>query len=293
VLPPRVEAVIRRIEADHTSGAAHIASMGLEAIEALVLDRGPKLDPLLLREAARRIPEAQATNAALYNVVRIFAQLVAEGQDPPDVVKHLRKEIETARDKVARSFLKIAPEGGSVVTLTNSANVLACLRLLRRRGRLDRAYVMESRPLNEGRLLAGTLAEAGIPVTLVPDAAGPGLMAHATFVLTGADSVLRDGAIVNKMGTYAVALAAADHRRPAYVACETFKFDARHDSVSWPGSPAMDPSQVWDDAPKNIDVENRYFEVVPARLVTMVATERGCYAPDTIRTMLAQARVQG
>jgi len=54
----------------------------------------------------------------------------------------------------------------------------------------------------------------------------------------------------------------------------------------------MPAKEIWDRPPREIDVMNRYFEVVPARLVTMIATERGAYAPETIRTMLAQARAQ-
>ncbi len=290
MLPPSVEEVIEDIEADHTSGASRIASMGLKALAALVRDLGPKLEEDVLEEATRRIPAAQRTNAALYNVVQLFAQLVREGQEPQAVLDQLRTELESAREAVARNFLKVAPHGGTVVTLTFSANVLTCLRRAAEQGRIDRVYVMESRPVLEGRFLVIALTEAGIPATLVPDAMGPGLLAQASYALVGADTVLRDGSFVNKVGTYGVALAAAEHKKPLYVATETFKFDARYDSATWPEAPDMNPREVWDNPPERIDIVNRYFEVVPARLVTMYATERGAYAPDIVRTMLAQGR---
>ena len=77
-------------------------------------------------------------------------------------------------------------------------------------------------------------ADPGVPVTLVSDALGPSLMEEASCALVGADAVLRDAAVVNKIGTYALALAASDRKKPFYVACETLKFDARYDSASWP-----------------------------------------------------------
>ncbi len=292
MLPPSVEEIIETIQEDHTSGAARIASMGLDALENLVRDAGVPLDNSVLREAVRRIPEAQRTNAALYNVAQLFAQLVAEGQDPHAVLQLLKSELESARESVARNFLKIAPDRGSVVTLTFSANVLTTLQRAAEKGRIEHVYVMESRPLFEGRFLLIALMEAGIPATLVPDAIGPGLMAQATYALVGADTVLRDGSFVNKTGTYGLGLAAADHGKPLYVACETMKFDARYDAASWPGAPQMSPREVWENPPEKIDILNPYFELIPARLVTMVATERGSYAPDTIRTMLAQAKGQ-
>ena len=134
------------------------------------------------------------------------------------------------------------------------------------------------------------LTEAGIPASLAPDGLGPGLVASASSVLVGADSVLRDGAVVNKIGSYGLALAAKSHGKPFHVACETLKFDARHDVATWPGSPDMNPREVWENPPESIDVVNRYFEVVPAGLVTMIVTERGSFPPDLVRTMMAQAK---
>ena len=290
MLPPSVEETIEDIVDDHTSGASRIAGMGLKALETLVAEAPGGIPPDVLQEAARRIPEAQRTNAALYNVVHIFARLVQEGQEPQAVVRRLRDDLESARQHVAKSLLKILPGRGSVVTLTFSANVLSCLQLAGEKGLLDRVYVMESRPVNEGRFLVIALTEAGIRATLVPDALGPSLLRDASYALIGADSVLRDGAVINKIGSYSLGLAAADAKKPLFVACETLKFDARSDSSSWTGSPAMPAKELWDRPPEKIDMMNRYFEVVPSRLVTMVATDRGAYAPDTIRTMLAQAK---
>jgi len=57
------------------------------------------------------------------------------------------------------------------------------------------------------------------------------------------------------------------------VACETLKFDARFDAASWPGPGA-----------------GNLFDVTPGPLVTTVVTERGTYAPEIIRTLLAPSR---
>ncbi len=137
------------------------------------------------------------------------------------------------------------------------------------------------------------LQEAGIPATLAADGLGPGLVATSNAVLIGADSVLKDGAVVNKIGSYGLALAAKAHGKPFHVACETLKFDARHEAATWPGSPAMNPKEVWENPPERIEVVNRYFEAVPGPLVTAIVTERGSYAPDLVKTMLAQSTELG
>ncbi len=290
MLPPSVEESIQEIAEDHTSGASRIARLALQTMTLLVVDQRGHPNPEDLKEAARRISDAQPAMAVVHNVVHMFAQLVVEGQDPMAIGGQIRSELDTAQERVARSFLKVAPDAAEVVTTSFSDNVLATLQLAHEKGRITNVTVLEARPLLEGRFLAIALKEAGIPAILAPDALGPSLVANAGYVLVGADSVLRDGSVVNKIGSYGLALAAKEHGKPFYVACETLKFDARHDAGSWPGSPSMNPRELWENPPEKVDVVNRYFEIVPAKLVTMVVTERGGYAPDLVKTLLAQAK---
>ncbi len=290
MLPPSVEEAIASIGEDHTSGASRIARVALETMALLVVDAKGHPNAEDLKVAAQRISEAQPAMAVVHNVVHMFTQLVGEGLDPMAVRQQLFDELNTAKERIARTFLKVAPEAAVLVTASFSDNVLATLQLLQEKGRLSRVFVLEARPLLEGRFLVIALQEAGIPASLAADALGPSLVGQSTGVLVGADSVLRDGAVVNKIGSYGLALAARAHGKPFHVACETLKFDARHDGASWPGSPAMNPREVWENPPERIEVVNRYFEVVPASLVTAIVTERGSYAPDLVKTMIAQSR---
>ncbi len=290
MLPPSVEEAIGTIADDHTSGASRIARVALETMALLVVEAKGRPKAEDLAEAACRISEAQPAMAVVHNVVHMFTQLAAEGLDPMAVVQELREELDTAKERVARTYLKIAPEDAVLITASFSDNVLATLQLLHEKGRLARVVVLEARPLLEGRFLVVALKEAGIPATLAADALGPSLVAESTAVLIGADSVLRDGSVVNKIGSYGLALAAKEHGKPFHVACETLKFDARHDAASWPGSRPMNPKELWENPPERIEIVNRYFEVVPATLVSAIVTERGSYAPDLVKTMLAQAK---
>jgi len=137
--------------------------------------------------------------------------------------------------------------------------------------------VLESGPVFEGRTMANALSDAGVPASAVPDSEGPSLLARVSCALVGADSVLREGAVVNKVGTHGLARTAGDRKKPFYVACETLKFDARYDAGTWPGS-------------SNSDGMNPTFEITPADLVTLIVTERGTYGPEVVRTMLSPGR---
>ena len=290
MLPPSVDDAIRSIASDRTTGASKLARVSLETMMLLVVERQGKPGREELAAAARRISEAQPAMASVHNVAELFSRLLVEGADPREVQAHLRSELDHAHERIAGTFLKDAPDRASIMTLSHSEAVLACLRLLDEKGRLDRVYVMESRPLFEGRVLAETLAEGGIGVTILTDALGPSQMSRADLALIGADSVLRDGSVVNKVGSFSLALAAQTYQKPFYVACETLKFDARYTKATWPGSPPRDPSEVWESPREGVEIDNRYFEAVPAELVTRVVSERGGYAPDILRVMLSEGR---
>lgn len=270
---PVVEEAIEGIAGDRTSSASRLARVGLETMALATLEGAGRKDPAVLMEIARLISEAQPAMAIIYNVVHLFARLVAEGHEPMAVLREIHTELDTARERIGKTFLKIAPEKATVVTLSYSESVRACLLAAHAKRRIVQVLVMEAGPVFEGRAMAKVLDGDGVPATVIPDDQGPARIGEATYVLVGADSVLRDGSIVNKRGTLPLAQAATKCGKPVYVACETLKFDARFDATPWPRTG-----------------DQGIFDVTPGRFITTVVTERGTYTPEIIRTMLAQTK---
>ena len=92
-----------------------------------------------------------------------------------------------------------------------------------------RVYVGETRPLLQGsRLTAWELMQAGLDVTLICDTMVAHLMAEGAIdlVLVGTDRVTRNGDVVNKIGTSAIAILARHYGIAFYVACPSSTFDA-------------------------------------------------------------------
>ncbi|HEV2783307.1 MAG TPA: S-methyl-5-thioribose-1-phosphate isomerase [Actinophytocola sp.] len=164
---------------------------------------------------------------------------------------------------------------------------LGVLRVLRERGALGHVYVDETRPLLQGaRLTTWELARLGIAHTLVVDAAGPSILARglAGAVVVGADRVAANGDVINKVGTYPLALAAARAGAPFLVAAPESTID--------PASPAGDAVEIEvrdpDElvhigqtvvAPPGTATLNLAFDVTPADLVTAIVTERRLIRP--------------
>ena len=89
-------------------------------------------------------------------------------------------------------------------------------------------WVDETRPLLQGaRLTAWELGRAGIPFTVVGDVAAGSLMARGLVdrVVVGADRIAANGDVANKIGTYPLAVLAARHGIPFYVAAPVSTLD--------------------------------------------------------------------
>jgi translation initiation factor 2B subunit (eIF-2B alpha/beta/delta family) len=85
--------------------------------------------------------------------------------------------------------------------------------------------VTESGPTFEGDMLARELIEAGFTTTTLPDTATRAFPVKFDIVILGADSILADGSIINKVETKDIARTAQQHSIPVYVAAERSKFD--------------------------------------------------------------------
>ena len=72
--------------------------------------------------------------------------------------------------------------------------------------------------------MANDLKKIGINATVILDAAAGAIMEKIDFVLLGAEGVVENGGIINKIGTSTISLCAKMHNKPVYVAVESFKF---------------------------------------------------------------------
>ena len=142
----------------------------------------------------------------------------------------------------------------------------------------------ETRPLLQGaRLTAWELQHAGIPVTVLTEGAAAARLAQGDVdaVIVGADRVTANGDTANKIGTYALAIAAHHHGVPFYVAVPRSTLDA-----ATPDGAAVDIEQRQGSEvraaaglPDDVAVWNPAFDVTPAALVTAIVCDAGVLRP--------------
>lgn len=144
-------------------------------------------------------------------------------------------------------------------------------------------FADETRPLLQGaRLTAWELHKSGIPVTVLCDNMSGSLMQKGQIVacIVGADRIAANGDVANKIGTYMVAVLAARHQIPFFVAAPRSTIDLQTASgaaIPIEERPAREVTHVGDTrlTPEGVPVRNCAFDVTPAELVTAIITEAG------------------
>jgi methylthioribose-1-phosphate isomerase len=168
-------------------------------------------------------------------------------------------------------------------------------------GKRLHVFVDETRPLLQGsRLTAWELAQRGIEATLICDSMAGQVMREGKVqaVIVGADRIAANGDTANKIGTYSVAVLAAAHQIPFYVAAPSTTFDLSIDSGDQIPIEERSPDEIThgfgrQTAPDGINVYNPAFDVTPARLIKAIITERGIIEPvgrETIASVIEKTR---
>jgi len=170
------------------------------------------------------------------------------------------------------------------------------LRAAWERGRLAQVWVDETRPLLQGaRLTVWELREMGVPHRLCVDSAGASAIARGLVdaVVVGADRVAANGDAANKIGTYALACAAAHHGLPFVVVAPQSTLDPdtpRGAAIPIEERDATEVTRIGvsDTTVPGTRTYNPAFDVTPAELITAIVTEERVWRPG--RSLLQQLR---
>jgi methylthioribose-1-phosphate isomerase len=150
-------------------------------------------------------------------------------------------------------------------------------------GRIERVYAGETRPWLQGaRLTAWEMVKAGIPVSLIPDGAAASLMRQGLirWVIVGADRITANGDVVNKIGTYSLAVNARYHGVKFMVAAPNSTIDPGLESGGEVPIEFRDAREVLDFSGRAVaaagaEAWNPVFDMTPVELVDAIVTESG------------------
>ncbi|MBN1918554.1 MAG: hypothetical protein JW889_11655 [Verrucomicrobia bacterium] len=291
-MTPTVVDKIEMIRTDTRRGAGAIArealrTLHLAAMETAFENRDGLLE--LLRTIGRTLIRLRPsmTVPVTSGILRLYRAVLQEcrpsdGRGPllqfvHDSVELLCEESAAAATAAAAQAARIIGSVETVMTHSMSATALAAIKQAAIKGL--KIVVTESRPLCEGKRVAYEIAATGADVTLITDAQAGHFMSRVDLVLTGADGVLPDGSVINKAGTYLLALAATDRDVPFFVACDTWKFGVQPNHVIYEERPA---TEITPEQPP-FSVRNVVFDRTPRHLVSGYICEHGMRDAEAVR----------
>ncbi|ALG15534.1 S-methyl-5-thioribose-1-phosphate isomerase [Kibdelosporangium phytohabitans] len=240
--------------------------------------------------AADKLSKARPTAVNLsWGVNQVLAKLDQGTDAMVETAKHiLEGDVRRHSDLGRRGAQWLVDNVGPRINVHTHCNAgaLACVewgtalgvvRALQERDALGHVYLDETRPLLQGaRLTAWELRQMGVEHTVVVDSAGATVLARGLVqaVLVGADRIAANGDVVNKIGTYPLALAAARANVPFLVAAPESTVDMATPDGASVEIEIRDAAEVLGDhTPDGSAALNFAFDVTPADLVTAIITD--------------------
>jgi methylthioribose-1-phosphate isomerase len=288
-------------------GAAAAYGLALTASHSRASTKEKLLEQI--QDSIRLLRRTRPTGANLFWAVDRVMKRVSEAADSPvDAVKDLivseaqrvaDEDVEINR-KIGEHGSRLIDDGDAVLTHCNAGalatvdygTALGVVRAAWDQGKKISVIATETRPKLQGaRLTAYELKTMGIPFTLITDNMVGYVMSKGLVncVITGADRIVED-AVINKIGTYSIAVLAHEHHIPFYTAAPLSTFDLSHATrdVTIEERSSEEITRIGSQtiAPEGTKTLNPAFDVTPMKYVTAVICEKGVLTPQRLKQLL-------
>ncbi|MDX1798046.1 MAG: hypothetical protein R3255_05305, partial [Candidatus Lokiarchaeia archaeon] len=265
-----------------TSGASEFIEKALKIIKfQLSLIQDPQKD---IKEEffnlASQIINARPSMAPLINTIgylinnlkKFNRDIIKERLNQFDVDREKRRE---ALELVFHNFLEDNKRVPLKIMLISYSSTIMNLLLKHKEVNFE-IYVLESRPLLEGQRVAETLSPH-FKTHLIIDAAIGTFIDEIDLVLIGVDSILNNGSIINKIGTFPLAVLAKTKKIDVYAVCDSYKYNLKShygNSILILEKPIREVYNK-EITNKHLEVHNYYFDITPSKYISGIITNLG------------------
>lgn len=298
--PVEIEKIYKDIIDLNIQGATNVAISTLEGMKVAVRSEVVKDDRLLERIvnignhlAYARPNEPLAQNGVLF-IKHFFLEkngmkleLSKERSLLEDLCEEYLQIIADAKSKIIEHNAPKLTNIDHILTHCHSSTAGAIIKAIAKGDSDFTAVCTETRPRYQGRITAKNLIDARIKTTLIADSAAESFIIgrgsrHVSAIFIGADVVTMKGFCVNKIGSWGIAMAAKQADKPLYVVTPLLKID--HDTAyNDIEIEVREDKELWDNAPKGLEMYNPAFEIVDAGLITGFVTEYGILKSSEVK----------
>ena len=188
-----------------------------------------------------------------------------------------------SRQRISEFSQQFIVDGSVILTHSYSRVVLALLKYASKFTRF-KVYVTQSEPDKSGLKMRDELEAIGIPSICILDASVASMMEQINFVLVGSEAVVESGGVINKIGTFNLAIAAHEMHKPFYVAVESFKFVRFYplNNRDLPDYFKYKSSTIKRLGETNLATEHPQVDYTPPAYITLLFTDIGLLTPSAV-----------
>jgi translation initiation factor 2B subunit (eIF-2B alpha/beta/delta family) len=273
---------IEDLRNDNTSGANELINKALEIIKIRLktIEEPNKEIKGDLLDIAKKVINSRPSMAPLINTIgflihdleKITKKVIEERINQFYVD---RAEREKALAQTFHTFLtnkKIsAPK---IMLISYSSTILN--QLIKNKDYNFELFILESRPLLEGIRVAETLSSY-FKTNLIIDAAMGKFIDQIDFVLIGVDSVLKDGSIINKIGTFPLAVLANERNIDVYGVGDYLKYNLKSHYGKEVIIEEKPTKELYSEESQKelLKIHNYYFDITPPKYITGIISDLG------------------
>ncbi len=277
-----IQKIIRELKEDNTSGASEFIDKSLEII---ITQLEQVTDPYkdIKEDLIYLLKQIIDTRPSMAPLINTMGYLIHDLEKITKIVIEERlSEFKSYREKIIKAlefaFQILLKENKKIplkIMLISYSSTIINLLLKNKEFEFE-IYVLESRPLLEGQRVAEILS-LHFKTHLIIDCAMGNFIDDIDIVLIGVDSILKDGSIISKVGTFLLALLASTRKVKVYAVCDSYKYNLKSHygySVLIKEKPIR---EVYDKEIINkfLEVHNFYFDITPPEYISGIISELG------------------
>jgi translation initiation factor eIF-2B subunit delta len=290
---PEIQIMLNKLRKDNSSGASELINKALAIIESqldLISNDNENIREIII-DLSRELIYSRPSMAPIINMIGyiisdmkgftkkgILHKLARFGTDKLKLEKTLENNFQ-------RFMSDMTWKNPKIMLISYSSTILNLL--LNFEENSAEFYVLESRPLFEGRYTAETLSKK-FKTHIIIDAAVGKFVDQIDLVLIGIDSVLKDGAVINKIGTYPLAVMANQKEIDVYAIGTSLKYNLKSHYGLNVQIEVKPNEEVYDkrNLNENLEIHNFYFDITPPKYIKGIISDLGILSPKRFLTKI-------
>jgi methylthioribose-1-phosphate isomerase len=302
--------IVEAIKTMRIRGAPLLGAAAAYALALVAYNSKARQNTEFIEELEKAADVVRSTRPTAVNLFWALDRIIEKAKNTRGNTRNLAASVVKEAQKIAdedakanrligKHGAKLIHDGDVVLTHCNAGalatvdygTALGVVRAAWDQGKKIKVFATETRPKLQGaRLTAYELKQCGIPVTLIADSMVGYVMQKQLVnkVIVGADRIVKD-AVINKIGTFTIAVLAKEHKIPFYVAAPTSTFDLTHTSadvvIEQRKTEEITHLDAHRIAPEGVNALNPAFDVTPLKYVTAIIYEKGILTKQDFRKL--------